>query len=42
MTRFELDAESRDKRRVATLERIADALERVADARWTLRREAAL
>ena len=27
MTRFELDSESRDKRRVKALERIADALE---------------
>ena len=27
MTRYELDAESRDKRRVKALERIADALE---------------
>lgn len=40
MTRFELDAESRDKRRVRALERIADAAEnpgRVPVAATTVR-----
>ena len=32
LTRFELAAEARDKRKVAALERIATAQERIADA----------